>query len=178
MHTGYVPYTARTSTFTTRKTVPITGRANSFFEINMFLKSNLNQIHSFFLLFFLPVSRANLSSVVDTIFSSLAFLSSSVSMANLSRLVATSFSSFALLSSSVSTTKLSCLLATTYTSLRLLSNSFSSHRFNLLRVTWRCFSWSSVCDDFFFSSCIFFCSICSIFFASYPQPFSPLFSSL
>ena len=42
-----------------------------------------------------------------------------------------------------------------------------------------CYSWSSVCDDLFFSSCSYFCSpSCSIFFASYPQPFFPLFFSL
>ena len=80
-------------------------------------------------------------------------------MASLSRLVATSLSSFALLSSSVSTANL-----TTYSSLRFLSNSFSSPFFNLLRVVRRCFSWSSVCDDLFFSSCSFFGSpSCSIF---------------
>ena len=39
----------------TRKMVPITGRASSILEKNVFLKSNLNQIHSFFL-FFLPPS--------------------------------------------------------------------------------------------------------------------------
>ena len=87
--------------------------------------------------------RANMSSVVATIFSSLAFLSSSISMANLSRLVASSFSSLALLSSSVSTANLSGLLATTFFSLRYLSNSFSSSRFNLLRVARRCFLWFS-----------------------------------
>ena len=65
------------------------------------------------------VSMAKLSRSVATIFSSLAFPSSSVSMANLSRLVAVSGLSF-------------------------LSNSFSSPRFNLLRVAWCCFSWSSV----------------------------------
>ena len=143
----------------------------------MFLKSNLHSF--FFALLSSSVSRANLSSVVDTTFSSLAFRSSSVSMASLSRLVATSFSSFALLSSSVSTANLSCLLATTYSSLRFLSNSFSSPRFNLLRVARRCFSWSSVRDDLFFSSCSFFGSpSCSIFFVSYPLPFSPLYFSL
>ena len=152
---------------------------NAFLEINMFLKSNLNQIHSFFFaLLSSSVSRANLSSVVDAIFSSLAFLSLSVSMASLSHLVTTSFSSFARLSCSVSTANLSCLLVTTYSSLRFLSNSFSSPRFNLFSVARRCFSWSSVCDDLFFSSCRFFGSSCSIFFASYPQPFSPLFFSL
>ena len=77
--------------------------------------------------------------MVDTIFSSLAFLSSSVSIASQSGLVATSFSSFALLSSSVSTANLSCLLATIYFSLRFLSNSFSSPRFILLRVARHCF---------------------------------------
>ena len=73
-----------------------------------------------------PLIRANMSSVVATIFSSLAFLSLSISMANLSRLVAASLSSLALLSSSVFTANLSCLLATTFSSLRYLSNSFSS----------------------------------------------------
>ena len=91
-----------------------------------------------------PLIRANMSCAVATIFSSLAFLSSSVSMANLSRLVTTSFSSLALLSSSVSTANLSCLLAITFSSLRFLSNSLSSPRFNLLRVARCCFSWFSV----------------------------------
>ena len=36
-----------------------------------------------------------------------------------------------------------------------LSNSFSSPHFKLLRVARRCFSWSSVSDDLFFSSCNF-----------------------
>ena len=93
--------------------------------------------------------------MVATIFSSLAILSLSIFMANLSRLVAVSFSSLALLSSSVSTANLSCLLATTLSSLSFLSNSFSSPRFNLLRVARCCFSWSSVSDDLFFSSCRF-----------------------
>ena len=75
--------------------------------------------------------QGQLSCVVATIFSSLAFRSSSVSMANMSPLVAASFSSRALLSSSISTANLSCLLAT---SLIFLSDSFSSPRFNLLRV--------------------------------------------
>ena len=83
------------------------------------------------------------------------FLSSSVSMANLSRLVDALFSSFALLSSSVSMANLNSLLATTFSSLRFLSNSFSSPRFNLLRVAKRCFSWSSVSDDFSFPLVIF-----------------------
>ena len=141
---------------TIRKMVPITGRASSFLEKTMFLKSYLNQIHSFFFaLLSSSVSMANLSCVVATIFSSPAFLSSSVYMANLSRLVAASFSSFALLSSSVSMANLSCLLATTFSSLSFLSISFSSPHFNLLRVARRCFSWSSVSVDVFFSSCSF-----------------------
>ena len=82
-----------------------------------------------------------MSCAVATIFSSLAFLSSSISMANLSRLVAASFSSLALLSSSVSTANLSYLLATTFSSLRFLSNTLLSPRFNLLRVARRCFLW-------------------------------------
>ena len=88
--------------------------------------------------------------MVATTFSSLAFLSLSVSMAKLSRLVAESFSNFALLSSSVSTANLRCLLETTFSSLSFLSNSFSSPHFDLLRVVKRCFSWSSVSDDFSF----------------------------
>ena len=91
-----------------------------------------------------PLIWANMSCVVATIFSSLAFLSSSISMANLSRLVAASFSSLPLLSSFVSTTNLSSLPVTTFSSLRLLSNSLSSPRFNLLRVVRNCFLWFSV----------------------------------
>ena len=137
----------------------------------MLLKSNINQIHSFFFsLLSSSFSRANLSSVVDTIFSSLAFLSSSVSMASLSHLVATSFSSFALLFFCLHSQP-ELLLATTYSSLRFLSNSFSSPRFNLLRVARRSFSWSSVCDNLFFSSCSFLASFLLYPFVSYPQPF-------
>ena len=84
---------------------------------------------------------------VATIFTILAFLSSSVSIANLNRLVAASFPN------------LRFLLMTTYSSLTFLSNSLSSHRFNLLRVASSCFSWFSV---FFFSRLIlslsFLCS--------------------
>ena len=64
-------------------------------------------------------SMFNLSCSEATIFSSLAFLSSSISMANLSSLVAVS-------------------------SLSFLSNSLSSPRFNLLRVARHYFLWSSV----------------------------------
>ena len=166
--------------------VPITGRVSSFLEFFLVLKTPIsiqNQIqiqsNPFFALLSSSVSRANLSCVVATIFSSLAFLSSSVSMANLSCLVAASFSSLALLSSSVSMANLSCLLATTFSSLRFLSNSFSSLRFNLLRVARRCFSWFYVSDDLFFSSSGYLVLLsCSIFFASYPQPFFPPFFSL
>ena len=70
-------------------------------------------------------------------------------------LVAASFSSLALLSSSVSMANLSCLLATTFSSPSFLFNSFSSPSFNLLRVARRCYSWSSVSEDLFFSSCSF-----------------------
>ena len=90
-----------------------------------------------------PLIMANISCVA-TIFSSLAFLSSSVSMVNLSCLVAASFSSLALLSSSVSTANLSSLLAATFSGLSYLSNTLSLPRFNLLRVARRCFSWFSV----------------------------------
>ena len=90
--------------------------------------------------------------MVATIFTSLAFLSSSVSMTNLSRLVAASLSSLAL-SSSVFMANLSCLLVTTFSSLKLLSNSLSSPRFHLLRVGRRCYS----------------VVFCFLIFASYPQ---------
>ena len=90
-----------------------------------------------------PLITANMSCVVATTVSSLAFLSSSVSMANLSRLVAASYCSLALLSSSVSAANLSCLLAITFSSLRILFNSLSSPRFNLLREARHCFSVSS-----------------------------------
>ena len=133
---------------------------------------------SFFALLSSSVSRANLSYVVATIFSSLAFLSSSVSMANLSRLVAASFSSLALLCSSVSTANLSCLLATTFSSLTFLSNSFSSPRFNLLRVARLCFSWSSVSDDLFFSSCSFFVLLLALSFSRPILSLSFLLSSV
>ena len=102
-----------------------------------------------------PLVRANMSCVVvATIFSSLAFLSSSISMANLSRLVAASFSSLALLSSSISTANLSCLLVTTFSSLRFL---FSLQSFESGLV-------------------LFLVVFCFLIFASYPQPFFPLSS--
>ena len=112
--------------------------------------------------FFLPVSMANLSCGSYHLLQ-LAFLFSSVSLANMSHVVAVSVSGLALLSSSVSTANLSCMLATTFSSLSFLSNSFFPqsiqlifwHCFNLLRVSSRYFSWSSVSDEFLFSSCIF-----------------------
>ena len=51
------------------------------------------------------------------------------------------------------------VMATTFCTLSFLSNTFSSPRFNLLRVARHCFSWSSVSDDLFFSSCSFFVSL-------------------
>ena len=115
------------------------------------------------------VSMANFSHLVATIFSSLAFLSSSV---YLSRLVAASFSSLALLSSSVSMANLRCLLVTTFSSLSFLSNSFSSPRFYLLRVARRCFSWSSVSDELLFSSCNFLVLLLAL---SFLRPILSLF---
>ena len=117
------------------------------------------------------MSRDNLSCVVATIFSSLAFLSSSVSMANLSRLVAALFSNFALLSSSVSMAYLSCLLATTFSSLRFLSNLLSSPRFNLLRVARHCFSWSSVSDDLSFPLIVIWFSFLLYLFCVFSSAF-------
>ena len=150
------------SNFKTRKWFPLWGeRAHSL----KFLKTPISiLIHSIILLSS-SASRANLSCVVVTIFTNLAFLSSSVSMTNLSRLVAASFSSLAL-SSSVSMANLSCLLVTTFSGLKLLSYSLSSPRFHLLRVGRRCYS-------------VFFYFLT---FASYPQhteaPFASSFSFL
>ena len=148
--------------------VPITGRASSFLEKNIFLKI---KFINFFSLLSSSVSRDNLRCVVATIFSSLAFLSSSVSMANLSCLVAASFSSLALLSSSVFTVYLSCLLATTFSNLRFLSNSLSSPRFNLLRVARRCFLWSSVSDDLSFPLVFFWFSFMLYLFRVFSSAF-------
>ena len=77
----------------TRKMVPMPlqgGRAHSFKKKKFLI---LNFI-PFFALLSSSVSRANLSCVVATIFSSLAFLSTSVSMVNLSCLLATTFSRY------------------------------------------------------------------------------------
>ena len=76
-----------------------------------------------------------------------------------------SFSSLALLSSSVSTAILRCLLATTFSSISFLSNSFSSPHFNVLRVARRCFWWSSVSEELFFSSCSFLVLLLAISFS-------------
>ena len=168
--------------------VPITWRVSSFLEFFFFLKIqsqsklNPNQIqikcNPFFALLSSSVSRANLSCVVATIFSSLAFLSLSISMANLSCLVAASFSSLALLSSFVTMAYLSCLLATNFSSLNFLSNSFSSPCFNLLRVARRCFSWSSVSDDLLYSSCSFLVLLLALYFSRLILSLSFLFSSV
>ena len=118
------------------KWFPLQGERAHSLKLKLQSQSKLNPNHIQFIFcssFFLWV---NLSCVVATIFSSLAFLSSSISMANLSRLVATIFSSLTLLSSSVSTAN----LVTTFSSLSFLSNSLSSHRFILLRVARHCFS--------------------------------------
>ena len=126
------------SSIYTRKMVPITGRANSFLEIE---------------------TSISIQIISNPFFS---FLSSSVSMANLSHLVDTMFSSLALHSSSVSTAN----LATTFSSLSFLSNSVSSHRFNLLRVARRCFSWSYVSDDLLFFSYSFWVILLALSFSS------------
>ena len=111
-------------------------------------------------------------------FSSLAFLFSCVSMAYLSRLAAASFSSLALLSSSVSMANLSSLLVTTFSSLSFLSNLLSSPRFNPLRVSRRCFSWTSVSGDLFFSSCSFLVLLLALSFSRLIISLSLLCSSV
>ena len=106
-----------------------------------------------------PLIRSNMSCAVATIFSSLAFLSSSV---NLSRWVAAASSSLALLSSSVSMANLSCLLATTFSSLRFLSNLLSLPSLQS-------------CES---GQVLFLVILCFLIFASYPQPFFPLSCNL
>ena len=113
-----------------------------------------------------PLTRANMSCAIATIFSSLDFLSSSISMANPSCLVAAISSNLALLSSS-STANLSCSLMThTFSSLRFLYNSLLSPHFNLLRVARRCFLW------FLFS---YICVLSSAFLSSILQSLKPVF---
>ena len=115
-----------TNLITLEEWFPLQGeRAHSLFLKTPILNQNQIKIKSipfFFALLSSSVSRANLSCVVATIYSSLTFLSSSISIAKSCRLVAASFSSLALLSSSVSTANLSCLLVTTFSSLTFLSN--------------------------------------------------------
>ena len=96
-----------------------------------------------------PLIKANMSCGVATIFSSLAFLSSSVCI------ILQSCSSFSM-------ANLSCLLATTFSSLSFLSNSLSSPRFNLLRVA-RCgylFSYFRVLSSAFLSSVLQCLKLC------------------
>ena len=119
----------------TRKMVPITGRASSFLEEKkMFLKSNLSQIHSFFCSSFFLC------------------LQGQPELCGCYHLLQSCFSFYVRLHGQPELFELSDHLLC----LRFLSNSFSSHHFNLLRVARRCFSWSSVTDDLFFSSIIFF----------------------
>ena len=153
--------------------IPITGRASSFLEIlNLWSQSKLNPNPIYFFLFFLPLS--------PELCGCYHFLQSCCSFFVLlhgqpepfgNHLLQSCFSFFIHLhgqtepfgsciilqsfsSSSVSTTN----LATTFSSLIFLSSSFSSPCFNLLREAKRCFSWSSVSDDLFFSSCSFWFS--------------------
>ena len=180
----------------TRKLVPITGRAGSFLELKKIqFQSKSNLIHfcsSFFFClqgqselcgsyhllqscfsFFVRL-HGQLEHLVATIFFSLAFVSSSsFYMAKLNRLVAASFSSLALLSSSVSTANLRYVLVTTSP---VFVFSPTTLHFNLLRVARHCFSWSSVSDDHFFSSCnlvilvdLSFSLLSSAFFSSVLQ---------
>ena len=155
--------------------VPTTCRASSFLEKNVFLKTNIKLVPFLYALLSSSVSRANLSCVISTIFSSLAFLSSSVSMANLSSLVGTSFSSYTVLSSSLYTTNQSCLLATSFSSLRVLSNSFSSPRLRVVRCS---FSLSSVSDNLFFYSCSFFVLLLALSYSRLILSLSLLCSSV
>ena len=79
--------------------------------------------------------RADMSSVVANIFSSLAFFFF-VHLHGQPE----PFGS-CIIFQSISMANLSCLLVTTFSSLRFLSNSLSSPRFNLLRVARRCLLW-------------------------------------
>ena len=62
--------------------------------------------------------------------------------------------------------------------MREADNNFSSPRFNLLRVARRCFSWSSVSDDLFFSSCSFLVLLLSLSFSHVIVSLSFLCSSI
>ena len=59
-----------------------------------------------------------------------------------------------------------------------ISYNFSSPHFNLLRVARRCFWWSSVSDDFFFSSCSFLVLLLALSFSRLIVSFSFLCSSI
>ena len=99
-------------------------------------------------------------------------------MAKLSRLVAASFSSLALLYPSVSMANLSCLLVTTFSSLSFLSTHFITSLLSFESGQARCFSRSSVSDDFFFSSCIFLVLLLALFFSRLILSLSFLCSSV
>ena len=109
-----------TAEYTTRKIVPIAGRAGTFLEflkLQSQSKLNPNQVQSiFFALVSSSVSKANLSCVVATIFSSLAFFFRPSPWPTC-RLVATIFSSLAFISSSVYMAKLNRLIAASFSSL-------------------------------------------------------------
>ena len=125
--------------------VPITGRAGTllvFLKLQSQSKLNPNQIQSIFCSPYFLCLQCQ-SDLSDSLPSSPVLV---------------------IFSSSVSTANLRFLLVTTFSSLSFLSNSFSSPRFNFLRVNRRCFSWSSVSDDLFCSSCNFLgYPSCSIF---------------
>ena len=59
-----------------------------------------------------------------------------------------------------------------------ISYNFSSPRFNLLRVARRCFSWSSISDDLFFSSCSFLVLLLALSFSRLILSLSFLCSSV
>ena len=123
------------------------------------------------MLFFLPLSPGPTWAV--WYFSSLAFLSSSVCIANPSSLVSPSFSSFAVLSSSLHGQPelfASDILPQSKVSLQLIFiTSLQS-----LRVARRCFTWSSVSDDLFTSSCSFWFSFLLYLIRVFSSAFSPL----
>ena len=167
--------------------VPNNGWESSFLEKICFLKnpisvqieskSNPNLIYSLFPSTFFLYLQGQHELCGSYHLLQFCFLSSSISMANLRHLVTASFSSLALFSS-VFTVNPSCLLATTFSSFSILSNSFSSPRFNLLRVARCCFSWSSVSDDLFFSSCSYLVLLLALSFSRLILSLSVLCSSV
>ena len=137
--------------------VPITGRAGSFLEFKKILfQSKLNPIHFCSFFFLCLQDQSELCGSYHLLQS--CFFLFVLLMANLSP----SHGQLELFGSCIifqfCSSFFLCLHGQpeVFVSDQLLQSLFSTTlRFNLLRVARRCFSWSSVSDDYFFSSCNF-----------------------